>query len=132
MTFGRIGNLSNMHQGEYRKVLCVCTGGLLRSPTAAVVLSQDPFHFNTRSAGTDPNYALNKVDNLLLMWCDEIVVMEKEHEVVIGNMLTGLGSFGKKPIVNLDIPDQYPYRDPRLMEMISVRYQKLVWQKEVL
>lgn len=33
----------NSYQGDYRKVLCVCAGGRLRSPTAAVVLSQAPY-----------------------------------------------------------------------------------------
>lgn len=123
-----IGNLSNLHQGDYKKVLCVCSGGLLRSPTAALVLAQDPFLFNTRSAGL-ADYALNPVDNLLLMWCGEIVVMEKEHAFAVQDMLAQLGQFGKKTVVNLDIPDQYPYRDPALMGLISVNYQHKVWRK---
>ena len=42
----RLANTQNKYQGKYKKVLCVCSAGLLRSPTAALVLSQEPFNFN--------------------------------------------------------------------------------------
>ncbi len=41
----------NPYQGKYKRVLCVCSAGVLRSATTAVVLSKEPFNFNTRSAG---------------------------------------------------------------------------------
>ena len=81
MTMNRLHNVKNPHQGTAKKVLCICSAGLLRSPTAAIVLSQDPFNFNTRSAGCNPDYALQPVDNVLIEWSDEIIVMEKEHLV---------------------------------------------------
>lgn len=45
--------IGNSAQGRFRKVLCVCSAGVLRSPTAAWVFSNAPFNFNTRSAGTE-------------------------------------------------------------------------------
>ncbi len=89
-------NSGNPYQGEFKRVLCVCSAGLLRSPTAAMVLSQDPFNFNTRAAGIVPNYALIPVDEVLLEWADEIVCMELEHKIML-EMLT------KKKIICLEI-----------------------------
>ena len=56
----RLANSSNRYQGEYKRVLCVCSAGLLRSPTAALVLSQEPYNFNTRAAGLDEAFALSR------------------------------------------------------------------------
>lgn len=108
-------NSGNPYQGEFKRVLCVCSAGLLRSPTAAMVLSQDPFNFNTRAAGIVPNYALVPVDEVLLEWADEIVCMELEHKIML-EMLT------KKKIICLEIADSYPYRDPELIGLIKQKY----------
>jgi predicted protein tyrosine phosphatase len=101
-------------QGGYKKVLCVCSAGLLRSATAAVVLSQPPFNFNTRAAGLGES-ALIQVNDVLLHWADEIVCMTQEYE----GILLGLTD---KPILCLYIPDDYQYRDPYLKGLISDRY----------
>lgn len=100
-------------QGTYKKVLCLCTANSLRSPTAAIVLAQEPFNFNTRSAGTVPFYALIPVDDVLVAWADEIVCMEAKHA-------EGLPQ-GKKVVV-LDIPNDFKYRQPELMGLIKTRY----------
>src|SRR4051812_30518033 len=70
---------TNIHQGFFPKVLCVCSGGGLRSPTAAVVLSAPPFNFNTRAVGTEPEYAIISCDQLLCDWANEIVCMTADH-----------------------------------------------------
>lgn len=120
MRMNRLGNASNPYQGQYKKVLCLCSAGLLRSPSAAVVLSQEPFNFNTRAAGVSQEYALVPVDDVLLTWADEIVCMEHSHQVAV------LDALGKaqldKPVVCLDLPDDFSYRDPELMKMIAERY----------
>ena len=54
----RLHNATNPYQGSYKKVLCVCSAGMLRAPTAAVVLSRPPYDFNTRAVGTDLGTAL--------------------------------------------------------------------------
>ena len=114
-TLQRIGNASNRHQGPFKRVLCVCQGGLLRSPTTAWVLSQDPYGYNTRSCGINPEYALIILDTALLAWAQEIVTVENEIEKY-------LKTITEKPIINLDIPDNYAYRDPKLIELIKNRY----------
>ncbi len=120
-----IGNLSNEHQGSYKKVLCVCSAGMLRSPTMAYVLSQDPYNFNTRSAGTNEKYALNLIDENLILWADEIVCADDEHRHEINEfcLWSGIDTLVlRKKIVVLGLPDIYDYRSPRLIELIKERY----------
>lgn len=114
----RLHNVKNPHQGSTKKVLCVCSAGLLRSPTAAVVLSSPPFNFNTRAVGIDAEYALVPVEAILLSWADEIVVMSEYHRNWINDSWPGV----ENKIIVLDIPDQFPYRDPELMRLIAEQY----------
>lgn len=115
----RAYNAGNPWQGEFRRVLCICSAGLLRSPTAAVVLSQPPFDFNTRAAGIEESYALVPVDEVLVGWADEIVCMTRQHRVML---LEKFPSASMKVINVLDISDNYEYRNPDLMRMIAERY----------
>jgi len=110
----RMHTAKNPYQDNYKRVLCVCSAGLLRSPTAAVVLSRPPFNYNTRAAGIE-SYALIKVDEILLHWADEVVCMTQDQCDKLLTMTT-------KPVVCLDIKDDYSYRDPILMEEIATRY----------
>ena len=116
----RIGNASNRYQGKYKRVLAVCSGGLLRSPTIAHTLAAEPYNYNTRSVGIDLDYALNILDQVLLEWADEIVCADSEHEIEVKNRLMDIGL--TKPIVNLKLPDVYPYRDRKLVHLIKKRY----------
>ena len=116
----RMGNAKNSYQGQYRKVLTVCSAGLLRSPTTAWLLSQPPFLYNTRCAGANREYALVPVDEVLIHWADEIVFMEMEHFDSVNQRFEKL--LANKKVVILDVPDQYPYRDPELVEIIRKQY----------
>ena len=112
---------SNEYQGDYKRVLTVCSANMLRSPTIAHVLSAEPYNFNTRSAGT-AGFALIPVTTDLLMWADEIVCADTEHASFINNKLMSLDL--DKPIINLRIPDNYEYRNPKLIELIKDRYEQ--------
>jgi len=116
----RLANSSNPFQGTTKKVLCVCSAGLLRSPTTAVVLSQEPYNFNTRAAGLTTEFALIPVDNVLLQWADEIVCMDQYQKSVLEEKLTKLSI--QTPVVCLDIPDSFAYRDPTLVKLIKENY----------
>lgn len=122
------GHLSNEFQGKYKKVLCVCSAGMLRSPTIALVLSQEPFDYNTRSAGTNERLAVVELTDKLLVWADEIVCADTEHAQTVTKRLQKLDL--DTPIVNLGIPDIYDYRDERLMEIIYVSYRKATMRNE--
>lgn len=114
---------SNSYQGDYKRVLTVCSANMLRSPTIAVVLSMPPYDYNTRSAGTH-SFALVPVTEDLLMWADEVVCADTEHALIIRDKLMEYQL--DKPIVNLRIPDNYEYRNPELILMIRRRYDEIL------
>lgn len=118
----RLANVDNRFQNikEHKRVLCVCSAGLLRSPTAAFVLAMD-HGFNTRAAGVVAEYALIPVDQALMMWADEIVCMEKSHETEL-NMMKEKYQLNT-PVINLGISDNFRFREPALMQLIRERYE---------
>ena len=116
-TFNRLYNMKNPNQGEAKKVLCVCSAGLLRSPTLAWILSNDPFNYNTRAAGTASDYALIVLDEVQLQWADAVVFVDDgnynvacyDHKELLDNMECHV----------LEIPDIYPFRHPKLVEIAT-------------
>jgi len=115
----RLHNASNPWQGKYKKVLCICSAGLLRSPTVAFILSQEPYNYNTRAVGMDDSFALILIDEILIQWADELVVMKYSQAIEIKDKFKT-----EKPICILDINDNFSYRDPELMELIKEKYGK--------
>lgn len=119
MSLNALHNANNPYQGSYKRVLCVCSTGFLRSPTAAEVI-RDRFGHNTRACGTG-DYALIPLTDVLLHWADEIVCMDKRQAERVLDMMRSMGP-GGKPIINLEIPDSYEFRNPELIELIEKRY----------
>lgn len=115
------GIYSNMYQGDYKRVLTICSANMLRSPTIAHVLSAAPYNYNTRSAGV-AGFALIPVTEELLFWADEIVCADTEHAIAIRDKLMDLNL--DKVLINLEIPDIYEYRNPKLIELIRKRYEQ--------
>lgn len=113
----RLWNCRNPYQGSARHVLCLCSAGLLRSSTCANVLHRE-FGHNTRSVGLDKGHALILVDEVLIEWADEIVVME----AYMAEDLQKDYDLGNKHIINLDIKDSYNYMDEKLQKLILERY----------
>ena len=117
----RLANCSNRFQGNYKRVLCVCSAGLLRSPTAAWVLSKSPYNYNTRAVGLDKQFALITLDEVLLEWADEFVCMDQDQADEVKRRL---GILRPKDVISLDIEDSYKYRDPELIEKIKKAYEE--------
>ena len=115
------GVYSNSYQGDYKRVLTVCSANMLRSPTMAHVLSAEPYNFNTRSAGI-AGFALIPVTEELLLWADEVVCADTEHALYIRDKM--IEYMLDKPIIDLKIPDIYEYRNPKLIELIKERYEQ--------
>ena len=111
----REGVAQNQYQdfGTYPRVLCVCSGGVLRSPTVAWLLCQPPYNRNTRSAGSHDEYALIPVDQVLLDWADEVVFVNPENHKRVKERFKIRGE-----VYVLPIPDSFAYRDPRLVDSI--------------
>jgi len=118
MTRNRIANVHNKYQRteKFRRILCVCSAGLLRSPTMAFVLSQPPYNANTRAVGCDIEYALIPIDDALVEWADEIVCANYDHLESVTN------KWPDRTVINLNLPDEYDYRDETLIELIKRRY----------
>lgn len=128
----RIHNATNPCQGDFKKVLCVCSAGLLRSPTAAWVLSNPPFNYNTRACGAVRAFALIPLDEVLIRWADEIVCMEEEHYETVLHELSQM-EMAKRPEVKcLYIEDSYYYRQKELQWLIAEKYkaQTEIWKDE--
>ena len=120
-------NVTNPYQGKDKRVLCLCSAGLLRSARLAQILQQD-YNYNTRNAGVS-DYALIPVNTALLAWADEIVCVEEEvyrllmHSVV--NTYTYQPEIDKinKKCVVLSIPDVYSRTDYELGEVLKQQYE---------
>lgn len=114
----RLGNAKNEYQGKIPKILCICSAGLLRSPTIAWVLSQAPYEFNTRAAGCNKEYALIYADDVLIHWADIIICADQDHA-------DSLNLDDSKPVYVLNLPDSYSYRDNTLISIIQEKLQKI-------
>ena len=110
----RLHNANNEAQGAFTRVLCVCSAGLLRSPTLAWVLSQDPYNFNTRAVGMVDDYALVPIDEVHVAWADKIVFAEMSHFMHFKALFPETPNVDK---IVLALPDIYEYRDPKLVQL---------------
>lgn len=97
-------------------LLFVCSRNQWRSPTAEQVWRKHPGVF-VRSAGTSPN-ARHQVSAADLHWADVIFVMEEKHKSRL--MAEFRRIMERKPIHVLDIPDEYKYMDPELVEQLQL------------
>lgn len=116
-SFNQLANTGNPYQSSATKALCVCSAGLLRSPSIAKYLSS--LDYNTRACGTSQEYALIPLSQALLHWADEIHVV-KEQEAHVRDALEKLNL--TTSVIVYDIPDQYPTFSPELMELIESEY----------
>jgi len=98
-------------------LLFVCGKNRLRSPTAEQVFSEYP-NVNAVGAGTNSD-ALTPVSGDLIEWADIILVMESSHRIKVTNKFSDLLK-GKKLVV-LDIPDNYEFMQPELVELLKER-----------
>ena len=105
-----------------KHILFVCSQNRLRSPTAESIFSQWP-GVEAMSAGLN-NDATIPVSFELIEWADVVVVMEKPHKNTITKKF-GAHLKGKKVIV-LDIPDEYEYMQPELVQILKVKVPRYV------
>lgn len=106
---------SELEDDEPLNVLFICSQNQWRSPTAEAVWRNHP-DLRVRSAGTSPNARRHvSVDDI--RWSHSIFVMEDKHRSRL------LAEFGRiianKRIHVLDIPDEYQYMDPELVNQVK-------------
>ena len=88
-----------------------------RSPTAAEVFKD---RFETKSAGL---FNERPVSAKELSWADTIVVMEEEQRIELSKRFPEL-AFQKK-IVSLNVPDNFSYKQPELIELLKRKEEEL-------
>ena len=71
---------------------------------------------NARSAGTS-NKARIKVTHKLITWADVIFVMEGKHRQILKQLFPE--NINGKPIVVLDIEDNYRFNDTELIAILQ-------------
>lgn len=120
-TRNQLSNVSNPFQGKAKKVLCVCSAGLLRSPTLANVLHKE-LGYNTRAVGVAKEYALIPITEALVAWADEIVFVDSECKVYLSREDWELiEEWGVKVLI-LDIPDEYNWNEEDLQSLCLSEY----------
>ncbi|MEN5233268.1 protein tyrosine phosphatase [Sphingobacterium faecium] len=103
-----------------QNILFICSRNRWRSLTAETIYKKHKT-IRAKSAGTESNARI-RVNGKQLSWADLVFVMEKHHkEKIIQHFPNETQSL---EIIILDIPDEYKYMDPDLIEEIqnSVSY----------
>jgi predicted protein tyrosine phosphatase len=113
-------NCKNPYQGTRKRVLCVCSAGLLRSPTVAWILSNEPWGFNTRAVGSEREFALVPIDEVLIQWADLLVFVNQQNAASTARQF----DISNKDYIVLDIPDRYECRDPELVQIATEQIKK--------
>jgi len=110
---------NNPYQGTDKKLLFVCSAGLLRSATAANLYAKKGY--NTRNCGSH-EYALIPLSVNLIAWADTIYFVNKENEVVASQTFKDSTYWGQVMLAKskvLDIPDNFSYNDPTLIQHLE-------------
>lgn len=98
-----------------KNLLFICSRNQWRSPTAEAIWRKHP-DFNAKSAGTSPR-AKKTVSPADIRWANMIFVMEQKHKNRLKAEFTRM--LDHKPIHVLDIPDEYKYMDPELVQELE-------------
>lgn len=119
----QLANVGNRFQTEAKKVLCVCSAGMLRSPTLANALHKK-FGFNTRAVGSDKNFALIPISQALIWWADEIVFVNRDNfNDLDQDEKDEIESVGVK-VTFLNVEDDYDWNDPVLVRCLLEAYER--------
>lgn len=113
-------NATNPNQGTTKRILCVCSAGLLRSPTLAHMLALEGY--NTRSCGSSTYFALIPIDDVLIHWADQVVFVNEENYKETSKSF----NLSDKEVVILNIPDQYERMDSTLQKVCLEQYNEAV------
>lgn len=117
-------NISNSFQGKTKKVLCVCSAGLLRSATLQNMLIKE-YGYNVRNCGTEESYALIPISEALIHWADEVVFVNRANFRSVELDLMEQQIDMSKVFI-LDIPDNFSFNDPVLVEICKKQYKEIV------
>ncbi len=103
-------------------VLFICSKNQWRSPTAEKVFQKEP-GLSVRSRGTSRS-ARRTVNRQDIQWADLVLVMETKHKQRLRADFPGEMKY--KEVHVLDIPDDYRYMDPELVELLESSVRALI------
>ena len=103
-------------------LLFVCSRNQWRSPTAEWLYANDP-RCDVRSGGTSKR-ARHTVSIRDIRWADKVVAMETKHKSRL--KATFRQELAYTQIHVLDIPDNYRYQDPELIELLQASIDPLL------
>ncbi len=107
-------------------ILFICSQNQWRSPTAEKVWHKTE-GISVRSAGTSRK-ARKRLSVKDIRWADLIFVMEEKHK---SRMRADFrDEIQYKEIYVLDIPDEYQYMDPELIEIIKEKTEPLIFTQQ--
>lgn len=125
-TRNQMHNVSNPHQGTTKRVLTVCSAGILRSATLQNYLIKT-YGYNVRNCGTEASYALVPISEALVMWANEIIFVNVENYSNVAREITELQK-NFNIVLNikiLNIPDIYGFNRPELLKICEEQYNKV-------
>ncbi len=122
-TRNQLHNVHNVFQGDTKRVLCVCSAGLLRSATLQNFLIKE-YGYNARNCGTEESYALIPISEALVHWADEIIFVNQENFRNVRKEIEEMGMLEKCKTLN--IPDQYEFNNPELLKIIKEQYEETI------
>jgi predicted protein tyrosine phosphatase/ubiquinone/menaquinone biosynthesis C-methylase UbiE len=99
------------------KILFVCSQNKWRSLTAQKICEKVS-GYSVRSAGTEKGARI-RVTEGLVGWADVIFVMEKKHSDRLHSKFPE--SLEGKQLICLQIPDNYQYMEPELVELLQAK-----------
>ena len=110
----------NPFQGNDIRALCVCSVGILRSPTLANVLLKKG-GYNVRACGSDINLALIPISANLINWANIIFFVNHENFKDALEVFENTPEFDmiKKKAICLNIEDSHDYNHPRLIRQLE-------------
>lgn len=103
---------ANQYQTSAKRMLFVCSAGMLRSPTMANVATE--MGFNARSCGSHVRDALIPLSANLIMWAEHIFFVNRENYNGAMNLFKDSGydeDIVSKSVV-LDIEDRFEWGHP--------------------
>jgi predicted protein tyrosine phosphatase len=115
----------NSSQTSAKRILFVCSVGMLRSPTAQMVASSQGY--NARACGSAVNIALIPLSCNLINWADHIIFMNAENALQAHNEFEAVGykdDIMRKQIV-WNIEDTYNWGDNVLWNAIDWKLKDL-------
>lgn len=117
----RDGVVNNPFQGKDKRVLFVCSMGILRSATGARLYA---YKYNTRSCGTWDD-ALIPLTTKLIAWAHEIVFVNKQNYDGACAKFGDLSKNFEGTVKVLDIPDKFPHMHADLQYAFVQQYEPI-------